>query len=108
MEYPRKENDTVNLLIYNDPEISRLKLKIFDKEKDYYGCKSLGREIQFEVDDRKTMCRGEQVVAYHYARGGNALPKLDIDNMPLTPDVKLLWKEIAFSGQSTLVKGVDV
>lgn len=100
MDYLRKENDIVNLLLYND--MPQLKLKILDKEKDYYGCKSLGREPQFIIKDGKTMCRGEQVVAYHFARG-NVFPKLDIDNMPLIDSVKARWKGIGFYGQSVLV-----
>lgn len=97
MKYLRKENDTVNLLIYN--QMSELKLKILDKEKNYYGCKSLGREPQFTIKDGKTYCRGEQVIAYHYARGGQ-FPKLDIQNMPLFGEVKQRWEEIAYEGQS--------
>lgn len=88
MDYLRKENDIVNLVVYNDPEIKKLRLKIFDKEKNYYGCKSLGREPQFYIEDDKLMCRDEQILAYHYARGGRALPKLDFKNMPLTDEVK--------------------
>lgn len=85
MQYPRKENDTVNLLIYND--MPELKLKILDKEKDYYGCKALGREPLFYIEDDKLMCKQEQVLAYHFARGG-VFPKLDFKNMPLIPEVK--------------------
>lgn len=85
MKYVRKENDIVNLLVYN--EMPDLKLKIFDKEKDYYGCKSLGREEAFYIEDDKLMCRGEQVKAYHYARGGK-FPKLDFETMPLRDEVK--------------------
>jgi hypothetical protein len=105
MQYLRKENDTLNLLVYNDPEISKLKLKIFDKDKDYYGCKSLGREPVFETNVDKTICKGEQVIAYHFARGGQ-FPKLDIPNMPLRDPVKTLWNKIAYSGQT--VKLVNV
>ena len=103
MKYIRKENDVMNLVIYN--QLSNLSLKIFDKDKDYYGCKSLGREPKFYVEGKKTMYMGEQVVAYHYARGGGALPKLVIDSMPLVDEVKDLWKEIAYYGQSILIKG---
>lgn len=85
MKYLRKENDIANLVVYN--YIPDLKLKIFDKEKDYYGCKSLGREPQFYIENDKLMCRNEQVLAYHFARG-NHFPKLDFQNMPLTDEVK--------------------
>ena len=97
MDYVRKENDTVNLLVYN--EMKDLKLKIIDKEKDYYGCKSLGREKEFRAVDGKTYLGKEQVVAYHYARGGQ-FPKLDINNMDLMPEVKALWNDIAIEGQT--------
>jgi len=103
MKYLRKENDTVNLLIYNDKEISKLKLKILDKKKDYYGCKSLGREPEFAINSKgETICRGEKVEAYHFARG-NVFPKLDIPNMPLTDEVKKRWLEIATYGQSVKI-----
>lgn len=110
MNYPRKENDTVNLLIYN--QMPELKLKILDKEKDYYGCKSLGREPMFYIEDDKLMCPdpktkvGEQILAYHYARGSGALPKLDFPNMPLTDEVKEWCMKTAFSGQTVKVVGL--
>ena len=102
-KYKRRENDIVNLLVYN--EMPELELKIFDKDKDYYGCKSLNREPEFYIENGKTMCRKEQVVAYHYARGG-VFPKLDIDNMPLSEEVKKRWKEIATYGQSIKIVGI--
>jgi hypothetical protein len=100
MDYVRQENDIVNLLVYN--EMPELKLKVLDKEKDYYGCKSLGRELEFRAVDGKTYCRNEQVIAYHYARGGK-FPKLDIENMPLMGEVKRLWYEIATEGQTITI-----
>lgn len=103
MQYLRKENDTLNLVVYN--QMPELKLKIFDKEKDYYGCKSLGREMQFYVSDDKLMCKKEQVLAYHFARG-NVFPKLDYDQMPLTDDVKSWLKKVSYYGQSTTVRGI--
>lgn len=103
MKYLRKENDIVNLLIYN--EMPELKLKILDKEKDYYGCKALGREPEFRIEDGKCVCRNETVVSYHYARGGQ-FPKLDIDNMPLVDEVKDYWKQCAYYGQSIKISNV--
>jgi len=97
MEYLRKENDILNLVVYN--ELPELKLKIFDKAKDYYGCKSLGRELEFRMDGDKLMCRGEQVLAYHFARGGQ-FPKNDFDNMPLVDEVKDFLKGVGYYGQS--------
>lgn len=101
MEYKRKENDIVNLVIYN--EMPELKLKIFDKAKDYYGCKSLGREPEFYIEDDKLMCRGEQILAYHFARGGQ-FPKLDFLNMPLTDEVKEWLGKVAFEGNTITIK----
>jgi len=66
------ENDTLNMTIYEHPQ---WKLKVFDKKKDYYGCKSLGREKEFELVGNKVMCRNEQVRCYHYAKGPNNMPK---------------------------------
>lgn len=100
MDYIRKENDTVNLLIYN--EMPELKLKILDKDKDYYGCKSLGRELQFYIEEDKLMCRREQVIAYHFARG-NHFPKLDFSNMPLRTEVKEWLKNIAYYGNTVKI-----
>lgn len=67
------ENDTLNMVIYEHPE---WKLKVFDKDKDYYGCKSLGREKEFYMNEGKVMCRKEQVRCYHAAKGPRNLPKL--------------------------------
>jgi hypothetical protein len=72
------ENDTLNLEIYENPH---WKLKIFDKEKDYYGCKSLGRESECKVEQGKVMLRGEQVKCYHAAKGPGNMPKLSPEKM---------------------------
>lgn len=103
MKYLRKENDTVNLLVYND--MPELKLKIFDKEKNYYGCKSLGREPEFYVEDNKLMCRGEQIIAYHFARGG-VFPKLHFNSMPLRQEVKDWLNNIGTYGNSVTIQGI--
>lgn len=108
MKYLRKENDVVNLLIYN--EMPELKLKIFDKDKDYYGCKSLGREPMFFMKDGKLMCPdprtkvAEQVLAYHFARGGQ-FPKLNFDTMPLQEEIKEWLKGLSY-GQTIKVSGI--
>jgi len=99
MRYLRKENDIFNLLVYNE---MKLKVKIFDKNKDYYGCKSLGREPEFYIENNKLMCRGEQVFVYHFARG-NVFPKLDIPNMPFKDEVKSWLMNIAYYGQTITV-----
>lgn len=100
MKFLRKENDVMNKVIYEN----KFKLKIVDREKDYYGCKSLGREPEFYIEGDKTMCRGEQVIAYHFARG-NVFPKLDIVNMPLIDEVKEAWLKEHY-GQSVILKGL--
>ena len=72
------ENDTLNMTIYEHPE---WKLKVFDKKKDYYGCKSLGREKEFKLVGNKVMCRNEQVRCYHAAKGPKNMPKLTPEKM---------------------------
>ena len=96
MNYRCRENDVMNLVIYND--MPQLKLKILDKEKDYYGCKSLNRELEFYLQEDKLMCRKEQVLCYHHAKGGH-LPKLDFDQMPFTNEVRIWLKNLSY-GQS--------
>ena len=86
MKYHFKEQDVLNLLWYNDPEISKMKRKIFDIDKNYYGTKSLGREKEFYVEGDKLMCRDEQVLCYHNARG-HYMPKLQFDKLGFTPEV---------------------
>lgn len=102
MKYLRKENDILNLVVYN--HMPELKLKIFDKEKGYYGCKSLGREPQFYIEDDKLMCRNEQIFAYHFARG-NVFPKLNYYQMPLTSEVRQWLNKLNY-GQSYTMKPV--
>lgn len=86
MKYPARENSTLNLIWYNDPDVSKMKRKIFDKDKDYYGCKSLNREKEFYLGNGRVMCRGEQVLCYHHAKGGH-LPKLVYETMGFPNEV---------------------
>ena len=102
MKYKCRENDVMNLVIYND--MPQLKLKILDKEKDYYGCKSLNRETEFYIDNDKLMCRGEQVLCYHFAKGGH-FPKLDFDQMPFTNVVRKWLKSLSY-GQSYKITSI--
>lgn len=102
MKYLRKENDILNLVVYNQLKLTP---KIFDKKKDYYGCKSLGREPEFYIDHDKLMCWNEQIFAYHFARG-NVFPKLNFDTMPLKDEVKVWLKKIAYYGQSIKIEGI--
>ena len=99
MKYLRKENDIVNLLVYGDTNIS---LKILDKKKDYYGCKSLNREPEFYIKDDRLMCRGEQVFAYHFARGA-VFPKLNFPTMPFTPEVKQWLMQVGMYGITSMI-----
>lgn len=87
MQYKAQENTVLNLLWYNDPIVSKMKRKIFDDKKDYYGCKSLNREKEFYLEDGRVMCRKERVLAYHHAKGGAALPKLQFHQMGFSEDV---------------------
>lgn len=100
MVYKCKENDIMNLVIYNDPIVKEMKLKIFDKEKDYYGCKSLGREGEFYIKDSKVMCRREQVKLYHNAKGG--IMKFQFDKMGFTQEVKDYLQFIGSYGTTVL------
>jgi len=86
-KYRCAENDTMNLVIYNRLIPDGWTLKVLDKDKEYWGCKSLGREAEFEVKQDKVMCRGEQVRIYHHAKGPNALPKLEFEKMGFNRDV---------------------
>ncbi len=85
MKYKCRENDIMNLVIFND--CKDMKLKILDKDKDYYGCKSLNREKEFYIEEDRVMCRKEQVFAYHAAKGGKHWPKLQFEKMGFTKEV---------------------
>jgi len=76
---------------------------IYDKEQDYYGCKSLGREPEFQVYSDKLWCRGEQVFAYHWARGAS-FPKLNFDINPFgfTPEVLRWFKGLSYGVSVTI------
>lgn len=103
MIYKCKENDTMNLVIYNDPEVKAMKLKVFDGNKDYYGCKSLNREAEFYVEKDELFCRGEKVKIYHHAKGGAALPKLQFEEMGFTPSVVDYLNKVSMEGYTTEV-----
>jgi hypothetical protein len=102
MLYLRQENDILNKIWYNHEEVKKMDRMIFDKEKNYLGCKSLGREGEFYVEDDKLLCRGEQIKAYHNAKGA-LFPKLDIENMSFCPEVKVWLRRIADYGQSVKI-----
>jgi len=77
--YRCAENDTLNLVVYN--QLKDWKLKVLDKKNGYYGCKLLGREKECTVDKGKVMCRGEEVKMYHAAKGPNNMPKLSREKL---------------------------
>lgn len=99
MQYVCKENDILNLIVYNHPKVKKMKLKVFDKKKDYYGCKSLNREHEFYIEDNKVMCRKEQVFIYHHAKGG-VLPKLQFETMGFPQEVVNFMDTVALYGKS--------
>lgn len=99
MKYTCKENDVLNLVWYNDPKVKKMKRKVFDKAKDYYGCKSLGKESEFYMDGNKVMCRKEQVFIYHHAKGG-VLPKLEFDKMGFSQEVVRFMNWVSLYGKS--------
>jgi len=99
LKYVCKENDVLNLIWYNNPEVKKMERKIFDKEKDYYGCKSLNREKEFYMENDKLMCRKEQVFAYHHAKGG-CLPKLQFEKMGFVPEVVQYLSVVSHYGKS--------
>lgn len=103
MEYKCKENDIMNLVIYNNPIVKRMRLKIFDKDNDYYGCKSLNREPEFYIEKDELFCRGEKVKIYHHAKGGGALPKLQYEEMSFTPSVVDWLNKVSREGYTTEV-----
>ena len=80
-----------------------MKRVIWDKKNNYLGCKSLGQEARFSIKNGKTYLKGEQVKAYHYARG-NMFPKLNIMEMPLIDEVKKNWMDIAYYGNTITIQ----
>jgi hypothetical protein len=96
-KYVCAENDILSLIWYNNTAFNK---KIFDKKKDYYGCKSLGREREFEIKDNKVMCRGEQVLLYHHAKGPGAMPKLQFEKMGFNDDVVRYMNFVSTYGKS--------
>jgi hypothetical protein len=98
MKYRGRENDIMNLVWYNDPEVNEMNKVIFDKDNNmYYGCKSLNREKEFYMEDNKVMCRGGQVKLYHHAKGGH-LPKLVFEEMGFPPEVVKFMNKVSNMG----------
>ncbi len=100
--YKCAENDILSLIWKNNPVMQKWKKRVFDKDKDYWGCKSLGREGEFKMEEDKVMCRGEQVRAYHHAKGPGAMPKLIFENMGFKPEVVAFMNYCGGYGKSEL------
>lgn len=98
MKYLRQENDILNILWYNHDKVKKMNRKIWDKDKNYLGCKSLGLEDQMYLEADKLMLNGEQVKAYHWARGGGAMPKMEFDKLPFKQDVVSWLYRTAYEG----------
>ena len=103
--YKRFENDILNRVLYNDPKIKKLRLKIFDKDKDYYGVKSLTHEHEMYIENNELMLKGEKVKAYHQAKG-STLPKLRFETLGFTPQVVDWLYNLGVYGQSITIKGI--
>jgi hypothetical protein len=80
-QYRCAENDTLNLVVYNQLIPAGWKLRVMDKNKNYWGCKILGRESECKIKAGGVYCRGEQVKIYHAAKGPANLPKLSPDKL---------------------------
>lgn len=100
--YKGRENDILNLVWYNNPIISKMNRIIWDKGKNYLGCKSLNRESEFYMEGKKVICRGEQVKAYHWAHGG-VLPKMIYSQRGFPPDVIQFMEYIGNYGQTITI-----
>jgi hypothetical protein len=97
MDYRCKENDTLNLVWYR--ELLDKKKLIWDKDKNYLGCKSLGQEKDMYMEDGELKLNGEVVKAYHHARGG-IMPKLDYNHMDFKLEVKEYLNWISMFGKT--------
>lgn len=102
MKYTRKENDVLNKVVYGEGVDPKYKLKIFDKDYGYMGCKSLGQEEKMYVKDGELWLNKEKVFAYHHAKGP-VLPKLLYDKMGFTWEVQRFLEKVSFEGQSVKI-----
>jgi len=100
MKYIRQENDILNKIWYQNEAVGKMNRVIWDKDKNYLGCKSLGREKEFTLKDGKIMLRGEQVKSYHVARGGQAMPKFQFEKLGFSEDVTEHMKALGLFGTS--------
>ncbi len=100
-KYLCAENDILCLTWYNHPVVKKMKRKIFDKDKNYYGCKSLNREKECYLEDGKVMLRKEQVKVYHAAKGPR-FPKLVFRDHGFSEDVSQHMDTISEYGKSVI------
>lgn len=98
-KYVRRENDILNKVVYGEGTEPKYKLKIFDKDYGYIGCKALDLEDRFYVKDDLLMCNNELVYAYHWAKGGY-MPKLDFGRLPFSWEVQQFLNKVSDEGQS--------
>lgn len=101
----RQENDVLNQIWYNNPIVKKMDRVIWDKDKDYMGCKSLGREGEFYINDGKIMCRKQQVLAYHSAKGGANMPKFQFERMGFGDKVRQYMEYLGYFGSSVRLGG---
>jgi len=106
--YKCAENDVLSLIWKNNPTMKNWKKRVFDKDKDYWGCKSLGREKEFYMEDGKVKCRKEIVKAYHHAKGPAAMPKLVFEELGFNKKVTKFMNDVSDCGNSIVVKGINV
>jgi hypothetical protein len=101
-KYRCAENDSLNVVVYNQLVPDGWKLKVFDKDKDYYGCKSLNREKEMYLQGETLMLRGEKVKAYHAAKGPGNMPKFQWEKMGFIPEVAGYLNLLAKYGRSVI------
>jgi len=99
MGYKCKENDILNLVWYNNPKVKEMNRLIWDKDKNYLGCKSLGQESKVRVEDDRLTLNGEEFKAYHWAKGA-VFPKLDFSNSDFRLEVKEYLEFVSSYGKS--------
>lgn len=102
MDYKSRENTAMNIVWYRKLHDHNLRMKTFDEEQDYYGCKSLGREKEFYMSNGKVMCWGEQVFIYHSAKGENNMPKFQFDRMGFPKEVVEFMHHVGEYGKSVI------
>lgn len=105
MNYKCKENDILSLIWYNHPKVKEMKRLIWDKDKNYLGCKSLGQERDMYMENGVLKLNGEEVKAYHHAKGAT-FPKLDFDNMDFKLEVKEYLNWVSMYGKSMRLSSI--